>query len=81
MLGDFPNLLKRDEVYEIIERYPDERDFCELQLQKLVPPTIYHRLLTEIYPALAATSTASSTTCATLTSKRLAAWSMSVPTS
>ena len=52
MLGDFPNLLKRDEVYEIIERYPDERDFCELQLQKLVPPTIYHRLLTEIYPAL-----------------------------
>ena len=51
-LGDFPNLLKRDEVYEIIERYPDERDFCELQLQKLVPPTIYHRLLTEIYPAL-----------------------------
>ena len=52
VLGDFPNLLKRDEVYEIIERYPDERDFCELQLQKLVPPTIYHRLLTEIYPAL-----------------------------
>lgn len=51
-LGDFPNLLKRDEVYEVIERYPDERDFCELQLQKLVPPTIYHRLLTEIYPAL-----------------------------
>ena len=37
-LGDFPNLLKRDEVYEVIERYPDERDFCELQL--------------EIYPAL-----------------------------
>ena len=52
VLGDFPNLLKRDEVYEIIERYPDERDFCELQLQKLVPPPIYHRLLTEIYPAL-----------------------------
>lgn len=52
VLGDFPNLLKRDEVYEIIERYPDERDFCGLQLQKLVPPTIYHRLLTEIYPAL-----------------------------
>ena len=51
-LGDFPNLLKRDEVYEVIERYPDERDFCELQLQKLVPPTIYLRLLTEIYPAL-----------------------------
>ncbi len=51
-LGEIPRLLKRDEVCEIIERYPDERDFCELQLRKLVPPDIYHRLLTEIYPAL-----------------------------
>ncbi|MGN1109661.1 MAG: tetratricopeptide repeat protein, partial [Oscillospiraceae bacterium] len=38
--------------YAIIERYPNERDFCELQLRKLVPPTIYHRLLTELYPVL-----------------------------
>lgn len=51
-LGDYPGLLKRDEVYAIIERYPNERDFCELQLQKLVPPTIYERLLGEIYPVL-----------------------------
>lgn len=52
VLGDYPGLLKRDEVYAIIERYPNERDFCELQLRKLVPPTIYERLLNEIYPAL-----------------------------
>ena len=52
VLGDYPNLLKRDSVYAIIERYPNERDFCELQLRKLVPPTIYHRLLTELYPVL-----------------------------
>lgn len=51
-LGNYPNLLKRDEVYAIIERYPNERDFCELQLRKLVPPTIYDRLLNEIYPVL-----------------------------
>lgn len=52
VLGDYPRLLKRDEVYEIIERYPDQRDYCELQLQNLVPPTIYERLLNEIYPVL-----------------------------
>lgn len=52
VLGDYPNLLKRDSVYAIIERYPNERNFCELQLRKLVPPTIYHRLLTELYPVL-----------------------------
>lgn len=52
VLGDYPNLLKRDSVYAIIERYPNERDFCELQLRKLVPPTIYHRLLNELYPVL-----------------------------
>lgn len=51
-LGNYPNLLKRDEVYAIIERYPDRRDFCERQLQELVPPSIYHRLLNEIYPSL-----------------------------
>lgn len=52
VLGDYPHLLKRDSVYAIIERYPNERDFCELQLRKLVPPTIYHRLLNELYPVL-----------------------------
>ena len=51
-LGDFDNLLKRDEVFELIGKYPDEHDYCELQIQKLVPHTIYHRLLTELYPAL-----------------------------
>ena len=30
----------------------DWEGFVRVQLQKLVPPTIYHRLLTEIYPAL-----------------------------
>ncbi len=52
VLGDYPGLLKRDSVYAIIERYPNERDFCELQLRKLVPSTIYQRLLNEIYPVL-----------------------------
>ncbi len=51
-LDNFPNLLKRDEVYAIIEQYPNERDYCESQLRKLVPPTIYERLLNEVYPAL-----------------------------
>jgi len=52
VLGDYPQLLKRDEIYAIIERYPNDRDYCELQFRKLVPPTIYHRLLHEIYPVL-----------------------------
>ncbi len=51
-LDNCPDLEKRDEVYAIIERYPNERDYCELQLRKLVPPTIYERLLGELYPAL-----------------------------
>ncbi len=51
-LGNYPNLPKRDEVYAIIARYPDERDFCEQQLRKLVPSTIYQQLLNELYPAL-----------------------------
>ncbi|MEY8708627.1 DUF3868 domain-containing protein [Bacteroides faecichinchillae] len=52
VLDDYPQLLNRNEVLAIIERYPNERDFCELQLRKLVPPTIYQRLLNEIYPTL-----------------------------
>lgn len=51
-LGKISRLLKRDEVYATIERYPNEHDYCEEQLQKIVPPDIYHRLLTEIYPSL-----------------------------
>ncbi len=51
-LANYPGLAKRDEVYAIIERYPDERDYCELQLRKLVPATIYERLLNELYPVL-----------------------------
>jgi len=51
-LDKYPDLEKRDEVYAIIERYPEERDFCEKQLRGLVPPTIYQQLLNEIYPAL-----------------------------
>ncbi|MEY8685901.1 DUF3868 domain-containing protein [Bacteroides sp. AN502(2024)] len=52
ILGDCPELPKRDEVYELIERYPNRRDFCEQQFRKLAPSTIYHQLLTEIYPVL-----------------------------
>lgn len=51
-LDNCPDLPKRDEVYAIIERYPNERDFCEKQLRGLVPPTIYQQMLNELYPAL-----------------------------
>ncbi len=52
VLGDYPQLLKRDEIYALIERFPDERDFCELQIRRLTPPTIYQQLLHEMYPVL-----------------------------
>lgn len=51
-LDDFPGLLGRDRVLEIIDMYPDVRDFCELQLRRLKPSEIYHRLLNEVYPIL-----------------------------
>lgn len=81
VLGDFPNLLKRDEVYEIIERYPDERDSASCNSRNSCRRPFTTGCSPRYTPRCAATSTASSTTCATLTSKRLAAWSMSVPTS
>lgn len=51
-LDKHPGLPKRDEVCAIIERYPNERDFCEQQLRRLAPSTIYEQLLREVYPAL-----------------------------
>lgn len=51
-LEHYPNLLGRDQVLELIERYPDNRDYCDLQFQKLQPEEIYQRLLNEVYPAL-----------------------------
>lgn len=51
-LEQFPQLLKRDEVYRIIDNCKGDRDLCEEQLQKLYPPAIYQRLLNEVYPLL-----------------------------
>lgn len=52
VLADFPGLLKRDEVYRIIDECQGDRDVCEKQLQDLVPADIYTRLLNEVYPFL-----------------------------
>lgn len=51
-LGNYPELLGRDWILELIERYPDNRDYCDLQFQRLQPAEIYQRLLNEVYPAL-----------------------------
>lgn len=51
-LDQFPELPKRDEVYRIIDEYPDDRDLCEKKLRELTPPTIYQQLLEEVYPLL-----------------------------
>lgn len=45
-------LLKAQEVLDIIDNCDGDRDVCEQQLRNLVPPTIYERLLNEVYPAL-----------------------------
>lgn len=51
-LEDFPKLLKRDEVYRIIDECTGDHDACEERLKELEPPTIYERMLNEVYPQL-----------------------------
>jgi len=51
-LNDFPGLLKRDEVWRIIDECTGDRDLCEMRLKELQPPAIYQRLLDEVYPIL-----------------------------
>ena len=51
-LDRFPGLLKRDEVLRIIDECTGDRDACEKKLQQIEPPTIYQRLLNEVYPLL-----------------------------
>ena len=52
MLGRIKSLMGLDQIKDLIAAYPDDRDYCELQFQKLEPKEIYQRLLAEIYPAL-----------------------------
>ena len=47
-----PGLLKQDEVLAIIDGCDGNQDECENQLKALVPPTIYERLLNEMYVPL-----------------------------
>lgn len=44
-----PQLLKIDEVLNIIDNCGDDKDACEEQIKALVPPEIYKRLLNEMY--------------------------------
>lgn len=44
-----PQLLKIDEVLNIIDNCGDDKDACEEQIKALVPPEIYQRLLNEMY--------------------------------
>ena len=45
-----PQLLKQNEVLDIIDNCGGDKDACEEQLKALVPPEIYQRLLNEMYP-------------------------------
>ena len=51
-LDRFPGLLKRDEVLCVIDECTGDRDACEKRLQQIEPPTVYQRLLNEVYPLL-----------------------------
>lgn len=51
-LDEFPGLLGLDRIREIIAQYPDDHDRAEAEFRQLIPPTIYQRLLNEIYPLL-----------------------------
>ncbi len=51
-LDEFPDLQGIDRIREIITQYPDNHDFAELEFRRLIPPTIYGRLLNEVYPPL-----------------------------
>ena len=47
-----PRLLKIDEVLAIIDGCEGDQDACEEKIKALVPPTIYQRLLNEMYGPL-----------------------------
>ena len=47
-----PKLLKIDEVLAIIDGCEGDQDACEAKIKALVPPTIYQRLLNEMYGPL-----------------------------
>lgn len=51
-LEEFPKLLKRDEVYRVIDECTGDRDACEERLKEIEPAAIYERLLNEVYPRL-----------------------------
>lgn len=51
-LKKYPNLLKIDQVLKIIDECDGDRDRCEQRLKDLQPPTIYQRLLNEVYGPL-----------------------------
>ena len=44
-----PQLLKQDEVLDIIDNSGDDKDAAEERLKALVPPEIYQRLINEMY--------------------------------
>lgn len=44
-----PQLLKIDEVLNIIDNCGDDKDACKEQIKALVPPEIYQHLLNEMY--------------------------------
>lgn len=48
----YPNLLKQDEVLKIIDECQGDQDACEEKIKALVPPTIYQRVLNEMYGPL-----------------------------
>lgn len=47
-----PQLLKREEVLDIIDHCGDDKDACEERLKALKPAEIYQRLLNEMYPVV-----------------------------
>ena len=47
-----PRLLKQDEVLKIIDECQGDQDACEEKIKALVPPTIYQRVLNEMYGPL-----------------------------
>ena len=52
VVEQYPNLLKQDEVLDIIDHCGDDKDACEEQIKALIPPEIYQRVLNEMYPAI-----------------------------
>lgn len=51
-LDNYRQLQGLDRIRELIAKYPDNYDYCELEFRKLEPADIYQRLLNEVYPPL-----------------------------